>query len=753
MPRLYVQAQKFQIAGSGVSSSATTINLVSFRLTKPDATTRNIVMTDFGDLGLMVLDPGVARKEETISFTGVTQNGDGSAILTGVVRGLTPFSPYGADATYASAHSGFVTAILSNPAKMYANFIGPTDTVAVTGLWTFPYPTTSTSPAIKQYVDDVLAGAIGTASEATAGSTKVTKNQSTKPRAQSTQVREQNIPDMTLKVESFRAAFIDKIINYTGGNSPSFINPGLGGDLSIVTNPSNAETFTLTINGTICVFTFVSVIGATPGNVLIQATAALSRAALAAFIAAPSTTNANQVAFSGAQLTAINLISSTDDLATNLFVRSNSSTVTTFTGAEALAGASNTWTANTTKNRIDLLVLDTTGVIAIRKGTEAVAPTVPTPTTGDTVICSVYNIPGETSIKDVTAALAGYIDQWYDLSVYRTDIATATSVTAIKKFGGSGSDGALALTTGATNINLGGLSYVEKNYTTIDITGTGQLTFSNPHANGTVIKLKSQGNINITSSASPAIQASGMGGTPAGGTPTGTLDTVTHSGATGASSQAGFVNGGIGGLQLSAPGTALYNTITTRIYYKGLYVACGACGGNGGSGQAATSTGGTGGNGGGALIIECGGAWNFTGSIAVSGSNGTNGATSGVGSSAGGGGGGGAGMLLVIYNSLTSSSGTVLAVGGNGGNASNTLNASPTNAGCGGGGASGPISSGGLGGQTGNNPGGNGNAGSNGSGGSGGGGGLNNGSAGGSGAAGGSTSTSSYLIILNTEFA
>lgn len=392
MPRLYVQAQKFQIAGSGISSSATSLNLVSFKIIKPNGSTRDITMADFGDLGLMVLEPGVARKEETISFTGVTQNGDGSATLTGVTRGITPFSPYGADPSYTSSHSGFVTAILSNPAKMYSNFIGPSDNVTVTGLWDFPYPTTATSPATKQYVDDVLSGIIGTATNTASGSTKVTKNQSTKPRAVSTLVREQDTPDMTLKVESFRMAFIDSIVAFSGGNSPAFINPGFGGDLAIVSNPSNTETVTLTINGTICTFTFVSSIGSTPGNILIQGTAALTRAALATFIANPGTTNANQVAFTGAQLTAMGLVSSTDDLSANLFIRANSLTVTTFTGAETMAGGSNTWTANTTKNRLDLLVLNG-GSLAIRKGSEAVTPTAPTPTTGDTVLCSVYNIP------------------------------------------------------------------------------------------------------------------------------------------------------------------------------------------------------------------------------------------------------------------------------------------------------------------------------------------------------------------------
>lgn len=279
----------------------------------------------------------------------------------------------------------------------------------------------------KSYADDVLSGVVGTASDTTSGTIKTTKNQSTKARTKATLVREQNTPDMTLKVESFKLAFIDQNTTFAGGNSPAFINPGLGGDLAISSNPSNTETVTLTINGTACVFTFVTSIGATPGNILIQGTAAATRAALATFIANPGTTNANQVAFTGAQLTAMGLVSSTDDLSANLFIRANSATVTTFTGAETMAGGSNTWTANTTKNRLDLLVLNG-GSLAIRKGSEAVSPVVPTPTTGDIVLCSVYNIPGETTIKDKTAALAGYIDEMFDLAVYRTDLVTTAAL-------------------------------------------------------------------------------------------------------------------------------------------------------------------------------------------------------------------------------------------------------------------------------------------------------------------------------------
>ena len=84
--------------------------------------------------------------------------------------------------------------------------------------------------------------------------------------------------------------------------------------------------------------------------------------------------------------------------------------------------------------------------------------------------------------------------------------------TSFLKFGGTGADGALSISSGTTTIDLGGASVVTKNYTSISITGTGKLAFSNPNANGTTIILKSQGNVTLTSSTAPMIDVSGLGG-------------------------------------------------------------------------------------------------------------------------------------------------------------------------------------------------------------------------------------------------
>lgn len=290
------------------------------------------------------------------------------------------------------------------------------------------------------------------------------------------------------------------------------------------------------------------------------------------------------------------------------------------------------------------------------------------------------------------------------------------------QFGGDGSDGALAISSGTTTIDLGNANIVVKNYTSVSITGTGKLAFSNPASTGTLVIIKSQGAVVLTSSTLPCIELTGIGaaggtggqrntggGTAvaatAGTTAFNILDAVTHGGG------AGGQNAG------STPGAALsypefYTTNANRLARRtinivpgsgggggeyddsstggqdasggagagSVYAAGGAgveasAGGNaggtsaGGAGGASVdalqnnSIGGNGGRGGGALLIQCGGALNFTGTIYAKGSPGSD----RVALSASGGGGGAGGMVVILYNSLTANSGTIDTSGGAGG--------------------------------------------------------------------------------------
>ena len=254
--------------------------------------------------------------------------------------------------------------------------------------------------------------------------------------------------------------------------------------------------------------------------------------------------------------------------------------------------------------------------------------------------------------------------------------AISTATAALVKFGGTGADGALTLTSGATNIDLGNVAVVTKNYTSISITGTGSLTFTNPNTNGTTVILKSQGAVTLTSSTAPMIVASGLGA--AGGTGGSVGASSTQSGNTGSDAYglAAFKNNaGVGagagpGAGGAAPSLSVQNALVKEISAKYPFVTPGAGGGGARAetGGGSTAVGGNGGRGGGSLIIECGGAFNFTtaAGISVGGAVGTDGSGTGGAFAAGGGGGGGGGNCFIFYSSLTANSGTITISGGAG---------------------------------------------------------------------------------------
>ena len=58
--------------------------------------------------------------------------------------------------------------------------------------------------------------------------------------------------------------------------------------------------------------------------------------------------------------------------------------------------------------------------------------------------------------------------------------------------GGNGSDGALSISSGTTTIPFDSNGYAEKNYTTVNISGSATLTFSGPLTNGSIAYIKCQ---------------------------------------------------------------------------------------------------------------------------------------------------------------------------------------------------------------------------------------------------------------------
>lgn len=245
--------------------------------------------------------------------------------------------------------------------------------------------------------------------------------------------------------------------------------------------------------------------------------------------------------------------------------------------------------------------------------------------------------------------------------------------------GSNGSDSVLSISAGTTTLDLGGAKIFIKNYTSISITGTAKLTFTNAHAEGTLIILKYNAGITITSSNVPAVDGTGFGGT------------ANNYGTTNCQR-----SGPGGGAGISAGGTAGEGQRYSKTVYDHIFIGCGAGGtsgtqtpfggnnpgspggaasvsengsagtaGTSTSGNSASPTGGVGGIGGAGILFIGDGAINFTSTIWSKGTAGGNPNFNGggsVGASAGSGGAGGS--VGIIGDSITANTGTIVVTAG-----------------------------------------------------------------------------------------
>jgi hypothetical protein len=360
------------------------------------------------------------------------------------------------------------------------------------------------------------------------------------------------------------------------------------------------------------------------------------------------------------------------------------STITTLVGTDGITTGNsmtkiNTNFSNLNTDKIETSTLDTDTTLAANSDSK-----IPT----QKAVKAYVDAGGNVNASETTR---GIVEEATDAEV---SAGTATGATGAKlfvtpaklrsggvlKFGGTGSDGALSISSGTTTIDLANAQVVTKNYTSISITGTGKLAFSNPHTNGTIVIIKSQGNVIFTSSQTPMIDLSGIGGSigtagyyditsPGAGGSGGGWNGGANGGGSGGGGGGGALTAGSNGIAegTTAGGTGGTTTgikTASTLYFKTIKLSTGAGGGNGGTfGQ---GTGGAGGRGGGSLYVECGGALNFTtiSGISVAGVNGSNGVRGADSNCGGGGGGGGGGSAIILYNTLIANTGTIIVSGG-----------------------------------------------------------------------------------------
>lgn len=112
--------------------------------------------------------PGTSQSE-LISFTGVTQNSDGTATLTGVTRGLNKEYPYTESFSFKQPHQGQSIFILSDAPQVFNQYGALVNTNTWSGLNTYTVqnaqttagnPTLDNEYARKAYVDAVATGGV-----------------------------------------------------------------------------------------------------------------------------------------------------------------------------------------------------------------------------------------------------------------------------------------------------------------------------------------------------------------------------------------------------------------------------------------------------------------------------------------------------------------------------------------------------------------------------------------------------------------
>lgn len=101
---------------SSVGTTDSSMTLTSFK--EPVSNIKYTMSYLNSSIEYATIDPSNSTSKEFVSFTGITQNSDNTATLTGVTRGLGFSYPYTASTTLAQPHSGQSIFILSNPPQL-----------------------------------------------------------------------------------------------------------------------------------------------------------------------------------------------------------------------------------------------------------------------------------------------------------------------------------------------------------------------------------------------------------------------------------------------------------------------------------------------------------------------------------------------------------------------------------------------------------------------------------------------------------
>lgn len=146
--------QTYTLANS-IGSTDTTIRLNSFQ--EPISNTPYTMAI----IGSTIVYGTIAPKtgqSEFISFTGITQNSDGTADLTGVTRGIGRSYPYTASSTFRLPHQGQSIFILSDAPTVFNKYGVLSDAEVITNYWEGLAPITAMGLVTRDYMLALING-------------------------------------------------------------------------------------------------------------------------------------------------------------------------------------------------------------------------------------------------------------------------------------------------------------------------------------------------------------------------------------------------------------------------------------------------------------------------------------------------------------------------------------------------------------------------------------------------------------------
>lgn len=321
---LPIAGSTYSLAGSGISSSATSITLTSFTIPQ------NGYPIQDGDLSntfYITVEPSSKTRQEIVSCTTDVQNANGTATFSGCTRGLSPVTPYIASSSLQFPHAGGSSVVFSNPPQLYNQFLAKDNDGTITASTTWTATTTFSNGILfgytcdalsnnlagcpKTYIDNVVSSGAATANRTTKGLVEIATG---KEIASSTQLGGSgaflvipaelassspgNNATSTVVVTDtngkIRTSFIDQVSTYVWSGLHTFSNIFVTGSTTIAASNTNR----LNLNGVSTAF---------PPSVAASSTILMSNASGQLFYVSPG----YRVSNSSASLTTANTATTT----------------------------------------------------------------------------------------------------------------------------------------------------------------------------------------------------------------------------------------------------------------------------------------------------------------------------------------------------------------------------------------------------------------------------------------------------------